>query len=817
MLHDLRLALRTLTRNRAFAFAAVATLTLGIGANSAIFSIVNAVFFRPLPYPSAERVVAVWETKRDLNPNQFPDPKSVAAMRKWLILSDDFVRWEKQQRCFEALSGFTSLDATLTGDGEPERIPALAVTPGFFDLAGAKPLLGRVFGPDENRQGNDAVVLLSHGLWQRRFGSDPKVLGRSITIDGSPHTIIGVLPAGFVVLPARGQLDLVLPMEHAMRERGTRRYAFFNGAARLRPGVSIARAQSEMDAIAARLEAETPRTNRGSGVLLVPMREEIAGDVKPALFVLLGAVGCVLLIACANVANLLLARAAARRREIGLRTVLGAGRAALARQVLAESVVLALAGGAAGVLLARWGVSAIVALMPEGLIPRVEEIALDWRVASFAFLISLLTGVALGLISALQSLRWCARGELSRVLNQGGARSGGTASRRLRRALVVAEVAVTLVLLAGAGLLINSFVRLRGVDPGFRPANLLTMHLPLSQTKYRDAAQRAALADQLLERIQSLPAVESAASTNSLPLATRGWTVTWGLEIEGRPETEGSVNFRTVSPDYFRTIGARSVRGRMFTAADAKGDTVIMNEAMVRRFWPGLPRDSQEPLGRRVRFGGRWREIIGVVSDIKFQGLDSETSAEAYVPHTEHNVPGLALVVRTGSDPMRLLPAIRGVVRSVDPDQPIESIATMEDLIAESVARPRFHTLVVSAFAGLALALAAVGIYGVISYSVTQRTHEIGVRIALGAGSGRVLFSVVSEAFLLALGGVGLGILGAFGATRVLSKFLFGVRPTDPFTFTAVSLVLLAVAAAAGYIPARRASTVDPMVALRYE
>ncbi len=467
LLNDLRLALRTLTKNRAFAFAAVATLALGIGANSAIFSIVNAVLFRPLPYPSPERVVAVWETKRDLDPNRYPDPKRFAAIRKWMIDSRNFSRWEEQQHSFEALGGVSSGDATLSGGGEPERIGTLEVTRGFVGLAGVKPALGRVFVPEEYRTGSGEVVLLSHSLWQRRFGSDPNVLGRGVVLDGVPHTVVGILPAGFREILTATRFDLALP---------ARQPSFLNGAARLRPGVSIARAQAEMDAIAVRLEAETPRTNKGRGVLLIPIREDIAGDVKPALFVLLGAVGCVLLIACANVANLLLVRAAARQREIGLRTVLGAGRGALTRQVLAESVVLALTGGLAGVLLARWGVSAIVALMPDGLIPRVEEITLDWRVAAFAFLISLLTGVVLGLVPALKSARWCAHGELSSVLNQGGARSGGAAgNRKLRMALVVTEVAVTLVLLTGAGLLINSFVRLRGVDPGFQPRNLLAM------------------------------------------------------------------------------------------------------------------------------------------------------------------------------------------------------------------------------------------------------------------------------------------------------------------------------------------------------
>ncbi len=816
LLHDLRLAVRTLNRNRAFAFAAVATLALGIGANSAIFSIVNAVLFRPLPYPSSDRVVAVWETNPNVNPNEFADPKKVAAMTKWLIVSRNFSRWEEQQRSFEALGGFYPTEVTLTGGREPERLQALTVTPGFFALAGVRPPLGRVFRPEENKPGADEVVLLSHGLWQRRFGSDPHVLGRSIAVDGFPHTVIGVLPADFEALLAPRNPDLVLPMEHAMQGQGARRFAIFMGAGRLKPGVSIAQAQSEMNAIAARLAAENPRA-RGRGVLLTPLRQEIAGEVKPALIVLLGAVGCVLLIACANVANLLLARAASRRREIGLRTVLGAGRWTLVRQVMAESIVLALAGGIAGVLLARWGVAAIVALMPERVIPRVEEIRLDWRVAGFAFMLSLLAGVMLGLAPALKTAGWRAQAELSAMLNQGGARSGGSrGSRRLRTALVISEVAVTLVLLTGAGLLINSFVRLRGVDPGFRARNLLTLHLPLSQTKYKDSSQRAELANRLLERIRLLPAVESAAFTNSLPFGSR-WTVSWGLEIEGRPETVGSVNFRTVTPDYFRTMGIHTVRGRPFSAADLQAQTVIVNEAAVRRFWPGLPRDSQEPLGRRIKFGGGWREIIGVVSDVKFQGLDSETSAEAYVPHTENPAPALALAVRTGSEPRRLLPAVRSVIRSVDRDQPIEDVNTMEDLISKSVARPRFHTLVVSTFAGLALVLAAVGVYGVISYSVTQRTHEIGVRIALGATRRGVLLSVVGETLLVASAGVVLGLLGAFGATRVLSKFLFGVRPADPFTFAAVSLVLIAVSAAAGFVPARRASAVDPMAALRYE
>lgn len=815
---DVRFALRSFRKSPAFTVAAIIALALGIGANTAIFSVVYTVLFRPLPYREPGRLVMIWETRSDIDPSRFPDPAGAAAMlNRWIPSNEIFDRWKDRNRSFERIAGFSTWTASLTG-GAPERPTGLTVTPDFFDLAGARPAIGRTFLPEENSEGKDDVIVLGHGLWQRRFGSDPGVLGRKVLVDGAPHTIIGVMPASFEVvlpdLPVR-RPDFVLPLWHqTIMNRG---FTISPVLGRLKPGVSLAQAQAEMSALAAALAQEFPREHKGHGIRLAPLAREVSGEARPAMLVLLGAVGCVLLICCANVANLLLARASARQREIGVRAVLGAGRWRLARQMLTESVLLAVAGGVAGLLLARWGVQLLVAAIPEGTIPRTEDIHVDAPVLAFGIALSMLTGVLFGLVPALEAGRWSTRGGFSDVLKEGGRQGTGGRARRLRNALVVSEIAIALVLLTGAGLLVRSFIRLRGVDLGFRAENVLTVPMMVTDAKYADGQRRAEFTERVLERVRGIPAVQAAAVTNSVPMAAEMTASVSGVELEGRPGVDVSTTYRTVTPDYFRAMGIPFRKGRAFTWADARGGVAIVNQAFVKRYLPGVRDDSPEPLGRHLKWNKVNAVIVGVVADLKCESPRSDTPPELYLQHTETFGQGLALVVRTGSDPMRLVPMLRGAIREINPDQPLGRIETMAQIVSESVAQPRFHMLLLGVFAGLALALAAVGIYGVIAYSVTQRTHEIGVRMALGAERAAVLRMVIRQALGLALAGVAIGLAAAVAATRVLANFLFGVKPIDGVTFAGVSAVLIAVAVAASWLPARRATRVDPMVALRCE
>ncbi|MGE5645976.1 MAG: ABC transporter permease [Acidobacteriota bacterium] len=809
LVQDIRYALRSFRRSPAFTVAALIALALGIGANAAIFSVVYAVLFRPLPYPGANRLVMLWETRSDIDPAIFPDPKAAAAMfSRWPAGNLTFDRWQERNRSFEHIAGFGTWTATLTGAGAPERTKGLTATPDLFPLLGVHPTLGRTFLPEENREGHDDVIVLGHGLWRRRFGADPGVLGKKLDVDGKPHTIIGVMPAGFeVVLPdvAVRRPDFVLPLWHeTVMNRG---FTISPVLGKLKPGVTLAAAQSEMSALAAGLAQEDPRRQKGHGVRLVPLAREVSGDARPAMLVLLGAVGCVLLICCANVANLLLARASARQQEIGVRAVLGASRWRLARQMLTESVLLAAAGGAAGLLLARWGVQLLVAAIPEGTVPRIEDIHVDAAVLAFGFALALITGLLFGLAPALEAAHWSARSR------QGTTRR----SRRLRNALAVSEIAIALVLLTGAGLLVRSFIRLRAVDLGFHAENVLSVPMMVTDAKYADAQRRAEFAERVLERVQAMPGVQAAAITNSAPMAAEITATVSGIEIESRPGMEASAMFRTVTPDYFRTMGIAMRKGRAFTWRDAPGTAAIVNQAFIKRYLPAVRDDSPEPLGRHIKWNDKKAVIVGVVSDVKSGGANADAEPELYMQHTETFSQGLGLVVRTPSNPSRLTPLIRAAIREINPDQPIGRVATMEEVVSESFATPRFHMLLLGIFAALALALAAVGIYGVIAYSVTQRTHEIGVRMALGAERAGVLRLIIGQSLRLALAGVALGLAAAAAVTRVLAKFLFGVQPVDAVTFASVAALLVAVAAAAGWLPARRATRVDPISALRSE
>lgn len=816
---DLRYAARILRRSPGFAAVVALTLALGIGANTAIFSVVYAVMFRPLPYADPGRLVAIWETRSDIDPSRFPDPKGAAAMfQRWPPSNRVFARWKTQNRSFERIAGFGSWTATLTGGGAPERPQGLTVTPDFFPLFGARPMLGRTFLPDEDQAGNDEVVVLGHGLWQRRFGSDRNVLGKKVLIDGAPHTVIGVMPANFeAVLPdvRVRRPEYFLPTWHeTTMNRG---FAIYQVAGRLKPAVSLAQAQAEMSALAASLEREFPRQHKGHGVRLVPLAREISGEARPSLLVLLAAVGCVLLICCANVANLMLARASIRRHEIGVRAVLGAGRWRLIRQMLTESLMLAALGGVAGLLLARWGVQALVAAIPQGMVPRLEDVRVDSAVLVFGIGLSLFTGVLFGLFPAFEAGRSSLHG-FQAALNERGAARGKTGrGPGLRGVLVVSEIAIALVLLTGAGLLIRSFIRLRGVDLGFHPENVLTLAMKVTDPRFSDKQRRGEFSERVVERVRALPSVQAAAATSSVPIAPDMTFSISGIELESRPGVDISSLYRAITPEYFRVMGISLRKGREFTGDDARGGVVIVNQAFVRHYLPSVRDDSPEPLGRHFQWGKLSASIVGVVSDVKCEGVASDAPPEVFVPHTESFGDGLALVVRTGSDPQRLAPLLSAAVHEINPDQALNPVVSMEQIVSDSVAQPRFYMLLLSAFAGLSLVLAGVGVYGVIAYSVTQRTHEIGIRMALGAKRSRVLRMIVGQAVGLAVAGVGIGLAAAAAATRVLARFLFGVKPIDALTFGAMAAALIAVAVGASLVPACRATRVDPMIALRWE
>ncbi len=806
-LQDVRYAVRTLLKSPGFAAVAVLALALGIGANTAIFSVVKAVLLSPLPYPEPERLVWV----RESNPGaDIPDEPASAP---------NYNDWRTQVRSFDGLAAYANTALTLTdgGGGEPERIPAVSTSANFFQVVGVAPALGRGFLPEEETAGKNRVVVLSHGLWQRRFGASPQALGQTITLGGNAYTVVGVAPADFKS-PVRGPKapEMWVPIAFNFNQN-VRRSDYLNVIGRLRAGATIGQAQAELAGVAARLEQEYPATNAGWTVTTQPLHERVVGNVRQALWVLMGVVGFLLLIACANVANLLLARAAARRQELAVRSALGAGRGRLVRQLLTESLLLGIAGGGLGLILAAWGVELLVALSP-GNIPRLEEAGLDARVLAFTFGVSVLTGVVFGLLPALSA----SKTDLAESLKEGGSRgpTAGQGARRLRSSLVIAEIAITAVLLACAGLMIRSFNAIQSVDPGFRPERVLTFEFSLPSAKYKDEPQIAAFYEQLTARAAALPGVERAALVDSLPLG--GGADVLSFVIEGRPELPPEkvqdAMFSTATPDYFDVLGIGHVRGERLTERHRDGvpDVGVINETMARKFWP-----DEDPIGKRVNLGdparAPWITVIGVVKDARSSGLDKEPYAQMYLPALQFRQRTMTFVARTSADPATLVPALRRELGALDQDLPLYNVRTMEQVLAESVARRRFQMILIAAFAGVGLLLAAVGIYGVISYTVTQRSHEIGVRMALGARASDILKLVVGQGLGLTLAGVGLGLAGSFALTRVLSSLLYGVTATDPLTFACVSLAMLGVALLACLIPARRATKVDPMVALRYE
>jgi putative ABC transport system permease protein len=799
---DLHYSIRRLLKNPGFTAVAVLTLALGIGANSAIFSVINAVLFRPLPFPEPDRLVGVyqvWKGSREvMSPANFLDVR-------------------QQSKTLEDAAAVDNTEFTLTGVGDPIRLRGSEVSASFFTVLGVRPSLGRTFAPDENEPGKDKVVVLGHALWQQRFGARADAVGSTLLLDGSPRTIIGVMPAGFSY-PA--EQELWIPLEYDDNFKAARGAWYLRAIARLKAGVSADQSASEIATLGNALEQAYPRENTDVGFTTFPLHEALVGDVRPALLLLLGAVGFVLLIACANVANLLLARAVARETELAVRTALGAGRGRLVRQLLTESIVLGAAGGFAGLLIAFWGSDMLVALQPEG-IPRLNEVAIDRYVVIFTMGISLLTGLFFGAIPALQMTR----GSLATSLKEGGRGNMAAAgSARLRGTLVVAEMALAVMLLAGAGLLIKSFGRLQAVDPGFRPEETLSFELSLPRSTYSEDPQIISFYERLSDRIAALPGVRTVGGVMGLPLSGLRFNISF--KVEGRPEAapgqEPTMEVRVTTPAYFRTLGVPLERGRFFTNADTAEAprVVILSQAAVKKYF----RD-EDPIGKRIELGwGRGKdqkraggEVVGIVGDVKELGLDEEFPAEIYLPMRQWPVGRMAIVARTAVPPMTIAPQVKQVVQELDANLPVNQIRTVEDVVAESIAQPRFYMLLLGAFAVVALALAAIGIFGVMSYTVSQRTREIGIRMALGAQGGSVVSMVVRQAMILAATGLALGTVAALALSRTMTTLLFDMSPTDPVTFATVAGVLGFVAFLASYVPARRAANVDPIDALRAE
>lgn len=807
-LQDIRYGFRMLIKRPGFTIIVVLTLALGIGANTTIFSAVDAVLLNPLPYQDPDRLVAVWETNKQLSPEMW-DRNEVAL--------GNFRDWRSRNQVFDQLGSLFYADVNLTGPGEPERIKSCVVTTNFFQVLGMQPMIGRSFLPEEEKPGSPRVVILSSGLWEKLLGSDPNLTNKSLTLNGNPVAVIGVMPPGFdLQFPTSMRVDMWLPMriDPADVDRNSH---YLYALARLKPGISRDRAQSEMNLIATQLQQQYPETNAQKDVNIVPLRKQLVGKVESYLYLLFGAVGFVLMIACANVAGLLLARVTARHKEVAIRIALGANRWRIIRQLLTESIILSALSGLLGLLFAYAGIKLLVTLTPPD-VPRLHEIGLHIPVFLWTLVISILTGVLFGLAPALQA----SRPDLNETLkksagrNQGGFQRGG-----LRNLLIVSEVAVALLLSVGAGLVIKSFVRLQQVSPGFEANNLLTMNIALPRKKYSEPQQANAFFDQLAEQIKTLPGVKSVGGIDPLPLSNSN--VTTSFLIEGAPVVplaeRPDAGERAVTPAYFETMGIPVLKGRSFTAQDRDNTprVIIVNEALASRYWP-----NQDVIGKRLGFEEdpskqAWREIVGVVGNVKHKALEAEANPEVYFPYQQLPKNFMSVVVRTSSDPVSMIPAIRSQVFTIDKDQPVFDIMTMDQRLAKSVASSRFVMLLLGSFSVLALGLAAVGLYGAMAYLVTQRTQEIGLRMALGARRIDVFKLVVGQGMRLAIIGTAIGLVASLALTRVMGSLLFEVTPTDALTFVIVSVVLLTVALLACYIPARRATNVDPLTSLRYE
>ncbi len=809
---DLRYGFRMLAKNPGFTAMAVLTLALGIGANIAMFSVVNAVLLEPLPYKDAGRLVTLWWTNTAWGS---PAPGSVC--------DPDYVQWRTQNQVFEDMAAFHGMTSNLTGVGEPERLLGSAVSPNLFHLLGVSPVLGRTFLPEEERAEHGNVVLLSRQLWERRFGSDPAVVGKSITLDGTSFAVVGVMPAYFG-FPNESSFWEPLVLSNDCSN------AMDQVVARLKPGITLGRARNDVGVIEHRLNQQRHRADTGTTTFsVVFLRDAMVSDIRPALLILMGAVGLVLLIACANVVNMLLARATARQREMAFRNALGASRGRILRQLLTESVLLAAASGSLAVIFAAWCRDSLVSLMPQDLASgvissRIAAVNIDARVLGFTLLASLGSGLLLGVAAALKA----SRADTNLSLKESATTSTpGVRLLSLRNLLVIGEFSLTLVLLASAGLLMKSFVRLIELDPGIQPLNVLTMNLVLPSTKYQTETQMKVFHEAVMQKMSALPGVR-AVGTVSYGLPFGGGGLLGDFEVEG--QRERSVHLMAsklvVSPGYFRALGIPLLQGRYFDDHDTgqSQPVAIVSESVARRFWPkGDARGKRLSLGWQ---GSPWYSVVGVARDVRQMGPQKEAPLAIYVPYSQAprdfflsfmTIVARTDSARTDSDPLSMANTLRRAVQTVDPDMPLFDVASMEQLVYKSVASARFNALLLACFAALALTLAVVGIYGVMSYSVAQRTHEIGIRMALGAQRDDVLRLVVSQGLRLTLIGVVAGILGALGVTRFLSSLLYSVKPSDPLTFVVVSLGLVGVALLASYVPARRATKVDPMVALRYE
>jgi putative ABC transport system permease protein len=801
---DLRYGFRTLLRNPFFCVVAVLALALGIGPNTAIFTMVNAVLLKPLPVPEPDRVVMIWGNRLKAGFDQLP------------VSAADFLDWKQQARSFERMSAAFAIPEfglNVSGVGEPERLPAALASQEFLPALGIKTVVGRNFLPEEDRPGGPGAVLISNALWQRRFHSDPAAIGRTLNVDGIPRTVVGVVPHELGEMVAA---DVWLPtaINPHDPERRNHNYGI---VARLKPGVTVAQARAEMAVIALGLERAYPATNTGWGVTLFPMAEMYSGRIRPVLLILLGAVGLLLLIACANLANLLLARAATREKEIAIRGALGAGRRRIIRQLLTESLVLALAGGALGLVLAAWGVRLMRGVVPD-MFPMLQHMSLDLPVLAFTFGISILTGLLFGLVPAWRSLHT----DLNTTLKEAAGRSenaGG--AHRIRSFLLAAEVALAVLLSVSAGLLLRSFVQVAEVNPGVRTANILTMSVSLPEVKYDTPLKRADFYKNLIERVDALPGVRSAGAVMFLPLRVSILSFRIGVSsftIQGRPpvpeDQQPLADYRTATPGYFNTMGIALRQGRLFDQHDDldSNRVALVNEALVRKYFP-----HENPLGQHIVTGGS-NEIVGVLADAKLYGLDAPVEPAFYVPHAQHPSEfSMAVVVRTAGDPAAMTSAVRHEIMKLDPEQPISNVRTMEKVLSDSLTMRRVSMLLLTVFASLALILATVGIYGLTAYSVSRRTHEIGLRVALGASQLQILRLVVGRGLVTSVVGAAIGVATAFALTRGLSGMLYGVTATDPLVFAGVPLLLIAVSAVASYIPARKATRIDPLVALRYE
>lgn len=815
---DIRYGMRMLWKHRGISAIVVLALALGIGANTAIFSVVNTVLLRPLPYDDADNLVFLNEKSPVLDEMSISYP--------------NFVDWRAHNQSFENVGVYNRGSYNLTGTGEAERIVTGQMSADLFTVLRASALHGRVYTNDEDKPGGTAVVVLSYGLWQRRFGGQMSILNQPITLNSKPYTVIGVMPQTFQY-PSR--VEMWVPVgqlsdQTSWKERGN--HPGLYGVGRLKPGVTFDQAEADMNTLAANLEKQYPDSNTGNRVRLRPLLEIFVSDVRRALWVIFAAVGFVLLIACANIANLLLARATARRKEMAIRTAVGASRWRLARQLLTESILLSLIGGVIGLMLARWGIDLILYVSPDA-IPRSREIGLDWMVLAFTIGVSFVTGILFGLIPAIQA----GEVDVQETLKETG--RGVSGRQWLRSSLVVVEVATTLVLLIGAGLMIRSFYLLQKVNPGFSYEHLTSFSVALPEKKYATSEVQGAFYNRLLENIRALPGVETAAAASGLPLGNNGWQMGFTIDGQPRPPREQTPLMESclVTPDYFRAMNIPVLRGRVFTDRDDRShlagrdlskmneeerliagvNKVVIDEEFARRYWP-----NEDAVGKRIKQGPddapRLLEVIGVVGRVKMEGLNQDSNrVQAYFPFLQLPADSMTVIVKGSSDPNQLISSIRAAVREIDPDQPIYSPRTMYDIRAESVAGERLNLTLLSLFAGIALVLAIVGIYGVMSYSVTQRTHEIGIRMAIGARPRDVFTMILGQGMKLALIGVVIGLLLAFALTRLMATMLFGVEPTDVPTFAAISILLISVAVLACYLPGRRATKVEPTVSLRYE